>query len=148
MNLREKSLRQRVIGIQKQKMHDDFMEQEVTVHGGDFNVGTTEGETMPQPEFPYLEWKSWLPKRDWGYRQWPAASPKSPRDPQLQIFLLDLCPVTQWRSREGCSSPYNALLGWPMRFRTVSPLRGDTLPLPQITMLSLQLIPRQSQLSS
>ena len=58
MNLREKSLRQRVIGIQKQKMHDDFMEQEVTVHGGDFNVGTTEGETMPQPEFPYLEWKS------------------------------------------------------------------------------------------
>lgn len=39
-------------------MHDDFMEQEVTVHGGDFNVGTTEEETMPQPEFPYLEWKS------------------------------------------------------------------------------------------
>lgn len=42
---REKSLRQRVIGMQKQKRHERF-------YSGTFNVGTMEEETMPWLEFP------------------------------------------------------------------------------------------------
>lgn len=36
----------------------DFVEKEITAHGGSFNVGSMEEEEMPWLEFPYQERKS------------------------------------------------------------------------------------------